>query len=149
MSLQKQNTYKLTMKAARGASNDSHESNRFRGTVWSKKISYVVASFWYWNWLIITRSRIWLSSYRFWIFGDSKMSLSFHSVWVKMRWSWNRVNVTSSHQCVWLCLWPNVTDGSQPLMEREMCEHYWLSVLMYTPGKNDFTNEEQIRQQEK
>jgi len=27
-----------------------------------------------------------------------------------------------------------VTDGSQPLSGRVMCEHYWLSVLMYTPG---------------
>jgi hypothetical protein len=27
-----------------------------------------------------------------------------------------------------------VTDGSQPLIGRVMCEHYWLSVLMYTPG---------------
>ena len=35
---------------------------------------------------------------------------------------------------VWLCLWPSVTDGSQPLSGRVMCEHYWLSVLMYTPG---------------
>ncbi len=35
---------------------------------------------------------------------------------------------------VWLCLWPSVTDGSQPLSGRVMCEHYWLSVLIYTPG---------------
>ena len=27
-----------------------------------------------------------------------------------------------------------MTDGSQPLSGRVMCEHYWLSVLMYTPG---------------
>ena len=27
-----------------------------------------------------------------------------------------------------------MTDGSQPLSGQVMCEHYWLSVLMYTPG---------------
>ncbi len=27
-----------------------------------------------------------------------------------------------------------MTDGSQPLSGRVMCEHYSLSVLMYTPG---------------
>ena len=27
-----------------------------------------------------------------------------------------------------------MTDGSQPLSGRVMCEDYWLSVLMYTPG---------------
>ncbi len=35
---------------------------------------------------------------------------------------------------VWLCLWPSVTDESQPLSGRVMCEYYWLSALMYTPG---------------
>jgi hypothetical protein len=32
-----------------------------------------------------------------------------------------------------------VTDGSQPLSGRVMCEHYWLSVLMYTPGMSVMT----------
>ncbi len=27
-----------------------------------------------------------------------------------------------------------MTDGSQPLIGQVMCEHYCLSVLMYTPG---------------
>jgi hypothetical protein len=35
----------------------------------------------------------------------------------------------TSIPCVWLCLSPSVTDGSQPLSGLVMCEHYWLSVL--------------------
>jgi hypothetical protein len=40
MSLQKQNTQKLTVKAARGASNGRHENNRVRGKVFIIIISY-------------------------------------------------------------------------------------------------------------
>ena len=32
-----------------------------------------------------------------------------------------------------------MTDGSQPPSGRVMCEHYWLSVLMYTPGMSVMT----------
>jgi hypothetical protein len=51
--------------------------------------------------------------------------------------------VSSAHTCV-QSLRKNIredmenrwvpTDGSQPLSRRVMCEYYWLSVLMYTPG---------------
>jgi hypothetical protein len=47
---------------------------------------------------------------------------------------WERENERPGVPFVWLCLWPSVTDGSQPLIGRVMCEHYCLSVLMYTPG---------------
>ena len=32
-----------------------------------------------------------------------------------------------------------MTDGIQPLSGRVMCEHYLLSVLMYTPGMSVMT----------
>jgi hypothetical protein len=62
--------------------------------------------------------------------------------WKNRYLGWITLSSSRAHfvvTIVWLCLWPSVTDGSQPLSGRVMCEHYWLGVLMYTPVMSAMT----------
>ncbi len=54
--------------------------------------------------------------------------------WIKKERVKDKTYIWVSVWCVWLCLWPSVTDGSPPPSGRVMCDHYYLSILMYTPG---------------